>query len=270
MRLLVSLLSSILNAAVDDDRIAKNPCRSSSIRLPKLDDRRIVPWTEAQVVSLRRTLPERYAVLLAMTTGLGLRQGEAFGLAVEDVDFLRGVVRVQRQVSIIAGRLVFTLPKGRKVREVPLPATVASVLSAHLQAFPARCVLLPSEVPSGKTIEARLFVTSREGGALNRNYVNRSIWKPALKAAGMPATREQGMHAGRHFYASVQLEAGTSIRALAEYLGHTDPGFTLRTYTHLMPQAADKAKRAVDDVFERLENAVNDPRCGPDVAQETR
>ncbi len=77
------------------------------------------------------------------------------------------------------------------------------------------------------------------------------------------------MHAGRHYYASVQLEAGTSVRALADYLGHSDPGFTLRTYTHLMPQAEDKAKRAVDDVFERLESAAISPPRGPEVAPGT-
>lgn len=101
-----------------------------------------------------------------------------------------------------------------------------------------------------------------------REDLNRSVWKPALVAAGIPATREHGMQSGRHFYASVQLEAGTSIRALAEYLGHADPGFTLRTYTHLMPQSHDKAKRAVNDVFERLGNGADDPQCGPDVAPE--
>lgn len=268
VRLLVSLLSSILNAAVDDERIAKNPCRSSSIRLPRLDERRIVPWTEQQVRDVRQALPDRYQVMLTITTGLGLRQGEVFGLAVEDVDFLRGVVRVQRQVSIVRSRLVFALPKGRKVREVPLPSSVADLLSAHLQSFPARAVTLPWEVPSGNPVKARLFLNSREGGALNRNYVNHSVWKPALKAAGMPTTRDHGMHSGRHFYASVQLEAGTSIRALAEYLGHDDPGFTLRTYTHLMPQSQDKAKRAVNDVFERLTKGADDPLRGPVVAPE--
>ena len=50
------------------------------------------------------------------------------------------------------------------------------------------------------------------------------------------------MHALRHFYASVLLDAGESIRALAGYLGHTDPGFTLRTYTHLMPTSEDRAR----------------------------
>ncbi|MFI7113617.1 hypothetical protein ACIBK9_45390 [Nonomuraea sp. NPDC050227] len=39
------------------------------------------------------------------------------------------------------------------------------------------------------------------------------------------------MHALRHFYASVLPDAGENIKALSEYLGHHDPGFTLRTYT---------------------------------------
>jgi hypothetical protein len=49
-----------------------------------------------------------------------------------------------------------------------------------------------------------------------------------------------------HFYASVLLDAGESIRALSEYLGHADPGFTLRVYTHLMPASEDRTRRAVD------------------------
>jgi integrase len=43
------------------------------------------------------------------------------------------------------------------------------------------------------------------------------------------------MHALRHLYASVLLDVGEPIMTLAQYLGHSDPGFTLRVYTHLMP-----------------------------------
>ena len=45
------------------------------------------------------------------------------------------------------------------------------------------------------------------------------------------------------------LDAGESIKALSEYLGHADPGFTLRTYTHLMPTSAERTRRAVDSVL---------------------
>ena len=114
---------------------------------------------------------------------------------------------------------------------------------------------------------ARLLVVSRETKALNRNYINRNIWKPALRLAGIDPRRDQMMHAARHLFASAQLEAGTSIRGVAEYLGHSDPGFRLRTFTHLMPEAEDKAKRAIDTLFERLDEVADDPLCGPDVAR---
>lgn len=62
-------------------------------------------------------------------------------------------------------------------------------------------------------------------------------------------TRENGSHALRHFYASTALHEGESIKALSEYLGHADPGYTLRTYTHLVEDSAERTKRAIDVVF---------------------
>jgi len=68
-------------------------------------------------------------------------------------------------------------------------------------------------------------------------------------AAGIEPSRANGMHALRHFYASVLLDAGESIKALAEYLGHSDPAFTLRTYTHLLPSSEQRTRQAVDSVL---------------------
>ena len=70
-------------------------------------------------------------------------------------------------------------------------------------------------------------MSTRERSALNRNYFNSHVWKPALAKAGVKASRENGMHALRHWFASVLLDAGESIRAVSEHLGHSDPGFTL-------------------------------------------
>jgi integrase len=54
------------------------------------------------------------------------------------------------------------------------------------------------------------------------------------------------MHALPHFYASVLLDAGESIRALSEHLGHSDPGFTLRTYAHLLSTTEQRTRQAAD------------------------
>jgi integrase len=118
-------------------------------------------------------------------------------------------------------------------------------------------VTLPWRDPAAtKTATASLIFTSREHRALNKNYVNAFIWKPALAQAGMPTDRSDhnGMHALRHFCASNWLEHGVSIKAVAEYLGHRDESFTLRTYTHFMPAADDKARSAAQTVFAAAED----------------
>ncbi len=67
---------------------------------------------------------------------------------------------------------------------------------------------------------------------------------------GIEPTRSTGMHALRYFFASALLDAGESIKAVAEYLGHSDLAFTLRVYTHLMPASERRARRAIDDLFD--------------------
>jgi hypothetical protein len=54
-----------------------------------------------------------------------------------------------------------------------------------------------------------------EGTACRRQAFNMMVWQPALKKAGIDKpTRADGMHALRHLYASVLLDAGRPIQAL--------------------------------------------------------
>jgi integrase len=62
----------------------------------------------------------------------------------------------------------------------------------------------------------------------------------------------------------VLLDAGESIKALSEYLGHHDPGFTLRTYTHLMPASTTRTQRAIDGLFDDGAANVDGPTTAQD------
>ncbi|MDQ0713473.1 integrase [Streptomyces luteogriseus] len=77
------------------------------------------------------------------------------------------------------------------------------------------------------------------------------------------------MHALRHFYASVLLDAGESIKALSLYLGHSDPGFTLRVYTHLMPSSETRTRKAISAMYRAAGQAHDGPETpdGPETAQ---
>lgn len=246
-RVIYANVSSILTAAVDDELLTRNPCRASSVRTPRVEQRQVVPWPLERVKAVHAALPERYAIVAVLGAGLGLRQGEMFGLSPDDVDFLRGVVTVRRQVKVFSNnKPAFALPKGRKVRSVPLPSSVRDALAAHLAAHPAKDVTLPWENLEGTATTVPLVVSTRESGAVNRNHFNSYVWKAALQAAKVETTRDNGCHALRHHFASVLLDAGESIKAVSSYLGHTDAGFTLRTYTHLMPSSDERTKKAID------------------------
>jgi integrase len=235
VRTVFTNVSAVLAAAVDDGLIARNPCRAGSVKTPKVDVRKVEPWPADRVSAVVEALPLRYRAVAVVAAGCGLRQGEAFGLRVCDVDFLRHRLRVEQQIKLLAGRVVVDRPKGGKTRSVPLPDWVAAELAAHLQHFPAA--------------DHDLVFTSREHGPIHRGHFNPYVWRKAIVAAGVEPSRSNGMHALRHFYASVLIDAGESVKAVAEYLGHADPGFTLRVYAHLFPASEDRARAAVDRVF---------------------
>jgi integrase len=120
------------------------------------------------------------------------------------------------------------LPKGNKVRRISLdPATAAMV---------AKIKLL-------KTDEDFLFAGPREGGWYY-TYWRSSQWEPTIKRAqmefGLPATRLLTPHELRHTHASWLLADGVDIRVISERLGHSDPAFTLRVYTHVTQRGNDR------------------------------
>lgn len=260
-QIIVANVSSAFTSAVDNGRISKDPTKASSLKAnkPRIPHERVVPWTVKQVADVHEQLPERYKALAFLGAGVGLRQGEVFGLATTDIDLARDVVTVRRQVVIAQSKLWFAPPKYGKEREVPLPDTVHEMIAAYLEKFPAREVTLTwrddagrgTKQKPGSEVTVPLIVTSREGRALNRNYINDYVWKAAVDKAGMSTVRSDrnGSHALRHHYASVLLDAGESVLAVSHNLGHADPGFTLRVYTHLMDTKGERTKSAIDAAF---------------------
>jgi integrase len=248
-------VSAMFTAAVDDGLITKHPCHGKSVKAPKAAQKRIVPWPEEQVWAVQDALPERFRVLVDLAAGLGLRQGECLGLAVEDVDFLHNVVHVRRQVKTVRHKHVFALPKYDQTRDVPLSEPVKLALAEHIRRFPPKAITLPWDVPGGQPRTVELLVTSVRRLEVAANDFNRNYWKKALQACEVPCGRyENGMHELRHFFASVLLDQGESIKAVAEWLGHSDPSFTLRIYTHLMPSSTDRTKSVIAGVYGRRDS----------------
>jgi integrase len=268
----LSELSSILEAAVDDKRLARNPMHAKSVKWPKAPRERREAWLLERALQVRDVISPRNRVTVVLGLGCGLRQGEVFGLSPEDIDYARGVLHVRRQVQAINGKLYFALPKGGKTRTVDMPPSVAQELKRHVKAFPPVEVELPWEKPGADRPRKRfsLVLTTRFGNAVAVNTWNTYSWKPALAKAGIipprpkgakpwqwEAAPKDGFHVLRHTYASMMLEAGESVVTVARWLGHSSPAVTLGYYAHFMPEAGSKGRTAIDGLLERK----GDPPC---------
>ncbi|GHJ21691.1 tyrosine-type recombinase/integrase [Streptomyces albus] len=266
--------SSIMQAAYKAKRIPVNPFRDEDLRAPAAPKSKALAWSRSTVASVQENLGRRYQILSEAAVSSGLRQGEAFALSPDDVD--GEDLRVVRQVVKTDRGLAFAPPKGNKERVAPCTAQFAEAAKRHMKEFPPIEVTLPWLDPARPNMAwedrplrtVRLLVTTARGGALNRSTFDEKQWKPALVAAevidppevdvverngqpplkrvrfGMP--REHGFHVLRHTFASVVLAGGESVTKLAEWLGHSDPAFTLRTYVHFMPRAGARGVAALE------------------------
>ncbi|WAJ43132.1 tyrosine-type recombinase/integrase [Mycobacterium sp. Aquia_216] len=225
------IASTIFKSAIRDRRLAANPCDGT--KLPKVQRPQIVPLTTEQVEAVRAELPAELQALVTLAAGTGMRQGECFGLTVDRVRFLERTLTVDRQLITLAGKPPeFGPPKtNASHRTIPLPQIVVDALAAHLAAYPAE--------PDG-------LVFMLAGKPITRQTFGHK-WRPAAKTAGLPTGT--GFHALRHYYASLLIRHGESVKTVQTRLGHASAVETLDTYSQLWPDSDDRTREAIDSVL---------------------
>ena len=149
--------------------------------------------------SERTQLPRDIAILEVLY-GCGMRVSELAGLNLEDIDFTERWLRVRG--------------KGRKERQIPIPAKAASALETYLTAR--------TTVPG----ETAVFL-NRRGARLTDRSVRTLVKFYARLVAGDSSVHP---HSLRHAYATHLLSDGADLRAIQELLGHASLS-TTQKYT---------------------------------------
>jgi len=227
------IVSGIFRAAVRDRKVASNPCEGT--RLPKAHREQVVPMSVDQVHAIVEATPARWRAIVVLAAGTGMRQGECLGLTLDRVDFLRRTARVDRQLVSVVGREPYLGPPktAASVRTIPLPQVVLDALAVH--------VAEQGTAPDG------LLFTSELGTPMRRTAYGSRVWRPAMVSAGTPGV---GFHSLRHFYASLLIRHGESVKTVQARLGHASAAETLDTYSHLWPDSDDRTRVAVDAVLD--------------------
>jgi integrase len=193
-------------------------------------------------------LPERFRALAILGAGSGMRQGEAFGLSVDRINFLRRTVQVDRQLVLVQGHEPFLAPPktAKSHRTIPLPQVVINALAAHLATFPAEPLRIRVGSPSAAFQDVPLIFIADDGRPLRRTSFS-AIWRPAAREIGLPS--RMAFHTLRHYYASLLIRHGESVKTVQVRLGHATAAETLDTYSHLWPDSEDRTREAVDSVL---------------------
>jgi integrase len=237
IRTRVNNVRAVLRAAVRDRVIAHDP--SDSVTLPRLRraEAAMTLPTNDQVGAILGAADERFRALVALAAFAGLRLGEAAGLQVGDVDYLRRVLLVRRQVQRAPGGAVdVRAPKYGSERSVFLPDELLELLSRHVAEH------RPGDDPSRWMFEAT------PGQPPHQNTVGHQ-WRQACGRAGINGVT---LHDLRHFYASGLIAAGCDVVTVQRALGHAKATTTLNTYAHLWPTAEDRTRRAAGDLLSEV------------------
>lgn len=235
-----NVLASMLDAAVSEGLIGRNPARGVELPAQPIREHRFLSAVE--VARLADAAGDARSLIYVLAYG-GLRWGEAVALRVGRVDLPRRRLDIVENASEVGGRLVFGEPKTHQRRTVHLPPFVAEELAAHLEGRPGD--------PDA------LVWTSPKGGPLNYGGFRRRVWAPAVAAVGLEGLTP---HHLRHSCASLMWAAGADVKAISQQLGHRTPAVTMSVYTHLFEGAYDPVMDRLDAQHRQLW-----PTRGPEV-----
>ncbi|MDQ0961138.1 integrase [Streptomyces sp. B4I13] len=176
------LLRALMNTAVDDELIRRNPCRIKGADRYDVPERPVLSVAEAFAVA--DSIAPRYRLLVLLAAFTTLRSGELAALRRRAIDLDGLTVSVRRsQAELQDGRLFGQAPKSAAgVRAISFPAELLDDVTRHLDQFAA----------PGR--DGHVFVGPR-GGLLRRSNF-RDDWVSARKAAGV--TSELHFHDLRH------------------------------------------------------------------------
>jgi len=207
------LLRAIMNTAIADERIVRNPCQIRGAAQDRSAER-LIP-TLGEVDALAQAMPERTRLLVLLAAWCGLRRGEALALRRQDVDVVDGSVRIERTAhQLQTGAVTYGPPKtdaGHRI--VHYPDHLSEAVEDHLARF------------VGHAPGALLF-TGERGGPL-RQHVLQAQWHQARSAVGV----SYRLHDLRHLGATLAAATGASTRELMRRLGHASPQASL-IYQH--------------------------------------
>jgi integrase len=245
------LLKAIMNTAVDDGMIRRNPCRIKGAGQEKSPERPVL--TIRQVFALADAIEPRYRALILLAVFGSLRWGELAALRRHHIELRSGTLRVEVSVvELTDGSLVTGPPKSEAgKRIVTLPAILLPEVAAHLDKF------------TPVAADSLVFVGPKNAPLRRPNFSR--AWRQATEAAGLIGFH---IHDLRHTGNNIAAATGASLRELMDRMGHSTTRAAL-IYQHRTAER-DRLIAAMMSQIVEAELADSDDQSGTQRARNDR
>jgi integrase len=230
------VLRAALSDAVRERLVPSNVVKE--VKLPKAKPAEKTALDAKQAAALLAAASgHRLATLFDFALDAGPRPGELYALHWTELDLDAGTVTIRRTLEEIRGNLRLKEPKtANSRRTIRLARRTVEALRIHRERMREE----------GRDVGTGVVFPSAEGGFLRQSNFLRSVFRPILKAAGLPLIRVYDL---RHTSATLLLLRGVNLKAVSRRLGHDDVETTLRHYAHVLPDMHQQAADAVDELF---------------------
>jgi integrase len=232
-----AVLRRALNVGMKWGLLIRNVCEA--VDPPKQHRSEVRPLTAEQARTiLELSKKTRWHAVFALAITTGLRQGELFALAWDDINLDCGVLSVRHSLEEVSGKLRLKEPKSKSGRrQVTLPAGAIDALWQH------KAIQLTEGLAT-----CPMVFCDTEGNLLRKSNFERRVWKKFRDSAEIPKTTT--FHDLRHTSATMLLGAGVHPKVVQERLGHSSIQLTMDTYSHVLPSMQQDAATKFDRILE--------------------
>ncbi len=245
IRHILRVLRAALQDAVDEEILSRNVARLVQLRVT--DARKVRSFTRLEALRFLKTAEKhRLYALWAVALTMGLRRGEALGLAWADVDLDSGRLTIRQALHRVDGELRLEQVKTEaSVAVLPIPAPLVTILRGH------RSRQLEERFSAGsKWQDTRLVFTTATGGYLEPRNINRAFHNLCARA-GVPQLR---VHDLRHSCATLLFTMGVPSVTVQRILRHSSITVTTGTYVEVIEAVQRDALESMGSLFEHIDD----------------
>lgn len=227
----VNLLASILKKAYENGYLHKSPFVGLKRKKAKKRNK-AMPLSHELVTQIANAMQPQYRIMVWIGYWTGMRPSEVVGLCWEQLDFEKGSITVDRQLSKESHEIWAEdgLKTEASARTIGFSKELQRLIKEHVEAF--------GFGPEG------LILKNRLGGVL-RYRDAASLYRNAARPLGVP--EGDGLHQLRHTCVSLLIAQGVNIKAIQEWVGHSSIVETLDTYGHLFPDSMNELADKLDE-----------------------